>query len=125
VIIGIGLDEIDVARMEKELRENTGLKETLFTPGEIAYCESKRYSAQNYAARFAAKEAFLKALGTGRQSGQTFSEIEIVHDELGKPACVLHGKTRGAAEERGINMIHVSLTHLKDIAAAVVVLEKR
>lgn len=125
MIVGIGIDEIDVARMEKELRENAGLKETVFTPGETAYCESRRYSAQNYAARFAAKEAFFKALGTGRQPGQVFTEIEIVRDELGKPACVLHGKVREAAEERGINMIHVSLTHLKDIAAAVVVLEKR
>jgi holo-[acyl-carrier protein] synthase len=124
VIYGVGIDEVEVARVEKKLEETAGLKERLFTGTEIKYCESKKNKAQHFAARFAAKEAFFKALGTGWRKGMGFSEIEIVDDDLGKPACVLHGKVRQYVEELGINGYHISLTHLKDIAAAIVVLEK-
>lgn len=124
MIFGIGIDEVEVARVEEKLSRTDGLRERLFTPGEIKYCESKRYSAQNYAARFAAKEAFFKAIGTGWRHGFAFSDIEIINDEYGKPACVLHGLVLKYIEEQGITGIHVSLTHLKDIAGAIVMLEK-
>jgi holo-[acyl-carrier protein] synthase len=124
VIFGVGIDEVEVDRVRVKLEETTGLRERLFTAKEIEYCESKKDGAQNYAARFAAKEAFLKALGTGWRKGMGFSEIEIVNDDLGKPACVLHGNIKQYVNDQGITRVHLSLTHLKDIAAAVVVLEK-
>jgi len=124
VIFGVGIDEVEVARVEKKLSDTPGLKERLFTEGEIKYCESKRHPSQNYAARFAAKEAFFKAVGTGWRNGFAWTDIEIVNDEIGKPACRLHGRVKQFAEENQITGVHVSLTHLRDIAGAIVMLEK-
>lgn len=124
MIFGIGIDKVDVARVAMQLQRQAGLREQLFTEREIRYCESRRHGAQHYAARFAAKEAFLKALGTGWRDGLAFSDIEIVNDESGKPACVVHGAARRKIEEHGITAVHVSLTHLPEIAGAVVMLEK-
>ena len=69
VIFGVGIDEIEVDRIEKKLQAENGLTERLFTSREIEYCRSRRFGAQNFAARFAAKEAFLKAIGTGWRDG--------------------------------------------------------
>ncbi len=124
MIFGIGIDGVEVGRMKRRLAEEDGLRETLFTEGEIAYCEGRRFSAQNYAARFAAKEAFLKALGTGWRHGIAFREIEIVNDMQGKPSCVLHGQARKLADEFGIAAIQVSLSHIQELATAVVTVEK-
>jgi holo-[acyl-carrier protein] synthase len=123
MIFGIGIDQVEVARVEKRLAQESGLKESLFTPAEIAYCQSKRHGAQNFAARFAAKEAFLKALGTGWRGGVTFCDIEIINDRQGRPACVLHGQARKLADDNHIAAIQVSLTHIHDLAAAIVTLE--
>lgn len=124
MIYGIGIDQVEVARVKKKLDDTAGLAERLFTEAEREYCNSKKHPEQNYAARFAAKEAFFKAIGTGWRMGMGFCDIEIVNDEYGKPACVLHGRARQFAEEKGITGVHVSLTHLKDIAGAIVLLEK-
>ncbi len=124
MILGIGIDGVEVARVEKGISSTEGLKEKLFTSREIEYCESRRYSAQNYAARFAAKEAFLKAIGTGQRNGLAFGEIEIVNDELGKPDIVLSGKAKECAEAKKITNIQVSLSHTKELASAIVTLEK-
>jgi len=124
VIYGVGIDEVEVARVEKKLNDTPGLKERLFTEGEINYCESKRHPFQNFAARFAAKEAFFKAVGTGWRYGFAWTDIEIVNDEIGKPACRLYGRVKQFAEEQTITAVHVSLTHLRDIAGAIVMLEK-
>ncbi|MDD4052515.1 MAG: holo-ACP synthase [candidate division Zixibacteria bacterium] len=123
MIFGIGIDQVEVARVEKRLAQESGLKESLFTPGEIAYCQTKRYGAQNFAARFAAKEAFLKALGTGWREGIAFREIEIINDQLGKPSCRLHGQASKMAEQNHIIAVQVSLTHIHELAAAIVTLE--
>jgi holo-[acyl-carrier protein] synthase len=101
-----------------------GLKKRVFTPLEIKYCDGKKNSAQNYAARFAAKEAFMKALGTGWRKGVAFKDIEVVNEESGKPGLVLYGKAKELAEAMGVVSIHVSLTHLKSYASAVVTLGK-
>lgn len=124
MIFGIGVDIIEVARVQRKLARTPGLKERVFTAQEIAYCQSKRASARHYAARFAAKEAFLKAMGTGWRDGYGFDQIEIVHDPLGKPQVRVHGKVRGFCRKQGISGMQVSLAHLKDIAKAVVILEK-
>jgi holo-[acyl-carrier protein] synthase len=123
MIYGIGIDLIEVERIRKQLANGDRFKDRIFTPDEIAYCESKKNKAQNYAARFAAKEAFFKALGTGWRGGLAFDQVEIVSDSLGKPEIRLHGKAEQLITEKGITNICVSLTHLKDIASAVVTLE--
>ncbi|NOR15794.1 MAG: holo-ACP synthase [Candidatus Aminicenantes bacterium] len=124
MIFGQGIDIIEVARIEKQISRGDRFKDRIFTSREREYCDGKKHCAQNYAARFAAKEAFFKALGTGWRGGVTFQDVEIVNDELGKPEIVLYGKAQKLAEEHAIKRIHVSLTHLKDYASSVVILEK-
>lgn len=124
MIFGIGTDIIEVERIERQLEKNTGLKEKLFTSDEIAYCETKKNKAQHYAARFAAKEAFLKAIGTGWRDGLQFNEVEVTNDQLGKPLIVLYGKTKDFVAEINITNIQVSLTHIRDMVNAIVIVEK-
>jgi len=124
MIVGIGTDIIEVARVERLLAKQKRFQKRIFTEIEIAYCESKKNRAQNYAARFAAKEAFLKAIGTGWRSGVAFKEIEVVNNERGKPEIFLSGTAKKFADNLGITNIQVSLSHLKDIAIAVVTVEK-
>jgi len=123
MIYGIGVDIIEVARIAERMETEKGLKETLFTEREIAYCETKRFRGQHYAARFAAKEAFLKALGSGWRDGIAFREIEVVNDALGRPTCLVHGRAEQAARQQGIRNIQMSLSHIKEFAGAVVTLE--
>lgn len=124
MIHGIGIDIIEVSRIKKQISgERKRFQEMLFTETEIKYCDGKRNYAQNYAARFAAKEAFLKALGTGLRDGLNWKDVEIINDELGKPIIKLYGKTEKVIKEKGISNILVSLSHLKETAVAVVVLE--
>lgn len=125
MIFGLGTDIIEVGRVEDKLARTAGLKAKLYTPGEIAYCEAKHRPALHFAARFAAKEAFLKAMGTGWSGGHAFADIEIVNDALGKPELAVHGRVREFCEAHGVAGMEVSLTHLRDLAQAVVVLEKR
>lgn len=124
LIFGIGTDIIEVQRVEDKLVRTGGLKRKLFTEREIAYCDSKHRPALHLAARFAAKEAFLKAMGTGWTGGHRFDEIEIINNSLGKPELYVHGKVRAFCEAHGITAMEVSLSHIKDLAKAIVVLEK-
>jgi len=123
MIYGIGFDLIEVARIKKSI-SNDSFVNKIFTGQEAEYCLSKASPAQSFAARFAAKEAFLKALGTGWRRGIGFNEIETMNDELGKPSLILHGKAKEVAAELGITNLFLSLTHLKEIAGANVVLEQ-
>jgi holo-[acyl-carrier protein] synthase len=124
LIFGTGIDIIEVDRVENQISKSDGFRETIFTGREIGYCESKKNKSQHYAARFAAKEAFFKAMGTGWRDGMAFIEIEILNDELGKPEVVLHGKTKEVSEKQGIKNIHVSLSHIKNLVTAIITLEK-
>ncbi len=124
MIFGIGTDIIEVTRMERQLVNNKSLKEKLFTLREQAYADGKSTIYQHYAARFAAKEAFFKALGTGYRFGMAFHEIEVVNDELGKPIIYPHGKVAEFLQNNKINHIHLSISHVKEMAVAYVVLEK-
>ncbi len=124
MIFGVGVDIIEVARVEDKLTRTPGLKEKIYTPVEIAYCESKKFPFQHYAARFAAKEAFMKALGTGWARGVKFSEIEVRNLESGQPVIEVYGRAKELCEEEGITGFYVSLSHLKTTAVATVVLEK-
>jgi holo-[acyl-carrier protein] synthase len=114
-ILGTGIDVIEVARIERALtRPVTGLRfrNRVFTPGEITYCESRgkaRY--QSYAARFAAKEATMKSMGTGWNRNVGWSEIEVVRERGKAPTIALHGKAADFARRKNIARFHLSITH--------------
>ncbi|MGZ6523275.1 MAG: holo-ACP synthase, partial [Bacteroidia bacterium] len=97
--------------------------EKVFSKTEIAYCEAKANKAESFAARFAAKEAFFKSLGTGWRGGMAFNEVEVTNDDLGKPSLNILGATAEIIKEKNIKIIHVSLSHVKEMAMATVVLE--
>ena len=122
-VIGIGLDLVEVSRI-RDLLERHGerFKERTFTVGEIAYCDKCADPAMHYAARFAAKEAGAKALGTGFADGVSWKDIEVTRAENGAPSLVLHGGADALAKSKGVTSALVSLTHTKDTAAAQVVL---
>lgn len=124
MITGVGTDLIEVERVAGKISKEEGFRELVFTPAEIAYCETKANKFQHYAARFAAKEAFLKAIGTGWISGIAFNEIEITNDEQGRPLLNVIGATSKFLETRSIGKAWVSLSHLSNISSAVVVIEK-
>lgn len=124
MIFGTGIDLIEIERIARQVKSESRFREKVFSPQEIAYCEAKPNKAEHYAARFAAKEAFFKALGTGWRGGLRFAEVEVINDEFGKPGLQLLGKTRELVSEMHFNRIHLSLSHLKSIAAAIVVIEK-
>ena len=123
MILGIGTDIIEVDRIRKVMERDIGFRDKIFTPHEIEYCESKRHKYQHYAGRFSAKEAFLKAIGTGWRYGIRFGDIEVTHDELGKPEINVYGKAKEWVESESVSNIHVSLSHLKEMATAVVIIE--
>lgn len=123
MIFGIGTDMIEVKRVKDRLAKTPGLTETLFTQNEIAYCNEKNKPEQHFAARFAAKEAFFKALGTGWRDGIKFNEIEIRNNHLGKPSLKLKGKALNAIKSLQIKSLHCTLSHLQEIASATVIIE--
>jgi holo-[acyl-carrier protein] synthase len=124
LISGTGIDIIEVNRIKTVMERDIGFREKIFTEGEIAYCETKKNKFQHYAARFSAKEAFLKAIGTGWRFGIRFADIDVYHDDFGKPLIRLTGKAEELAMRDGISKISVSLSHLKEMATAVVIVEK-
>ncbi len=123
MIFGVGIDIIEVNRIEKSLKSDS-FKNRVFTSKEINYCENRSGSFQSYAARFAAKEAFFKALGSGWRDGMAWTEIEIINNELGKPEFTFYGKTKSILNEKKITKSHVSLSHIKETATAYVLLEQ-
>ncbi|HYD40632.1 MAG TPA: holo-ACP synthase [Anaeromyxobacter sp.] len=124
MILGLGLDLVDIARMARILEGPPARAERfvarVFTAGERAYCDARVDRATRYAARFAAKEAALKALGV--PAGLRFQELEVVRGE-GAPALVLSGAAEEAARRLGVARLHLSITHDGGTAAAVVVAE--
>lgn len=125
MIYGTGVDIIECSRIQKVMERDLGFKDKIFTPGEIEYCESKnRNKFQHYAARFSAKEAVMKAIGTGWRFGIRFADIEVYHNELGQPFIRLHGKAKELAEQEGFSKIHVSLSHVKELTTATVIIER-
>ena len=121
MILGIGTDIIEIERVRKAVRKKF-FRDNVFTETEQAYCESHgKNSAASYAARFAAKEAFFKALGTGIFTRLT--DVEVVNDERGAPKIFIRGKAETQAHERGVKKIFISLSHSHDFATAICVLE--
>ena len=124
MIAGVGTDLVDVNRINEKIAKESGFRELVFSSAEIAYCESKAKKAEHYAARFAAKEAFLKAIGTGWKNGTAFNEIEINNDASGKPGIALLGETANTLASVHIKKIWISLSHVEKFASAVVIIEK-
>ena len=122
MIIGIGNDIIEIKRVERAV-ESEHFKRRVFTDTEINYCESRgQRAAASYAARFAAKEAFFKALGTGIVTA--LKEVEVVNNLRGQPEIFLYGDAKTLAQEIGVDKIFLSLSHSLEYATATVVLEK-
>lgn len=124
MVFGIGTDIIEVARVEAMLARGQEHLATIFTPAEAAYCDAKARSAEHYAARFAAKEAVLKALGTGWRDGFAFADVEIRNDGLGRPQVIPHGKVKEFLDHHRIIRTAISLTHAGGLAIAVAILEQ-
>ncbi len=126
-IIGTGIDVIEVERIERALtRPKIGdrFRARVYTPGEIEYCESRgRPRFQSYAARFAAKEATMKALGTGWNRNVGWTEIEVVRRRGSAPTIVLSGKAAAFAERKKVRGFHLSITHTAKEAIAHVIAE--
>ncbi|MFD2919769.1 holo-ACP synthase [Terrimonas rubra] len=122
-IKGVGIDLVEIERIATSLQKDNGFRELVFAPEEISYCESKTQKYEHYAARFAAKEAFLKALGTGWVSGTAFNEIIVQNTSTGKPQLVFTGTTAQTIAVLAYNHISLSLTHTRTTAGAVVVIE--
>lgn len=121
-MIGIGCDIIEIKRIEKAIAQEHFI-ERVYSKAEIEYCHSRgKQAAASFAARFAAKEAFLKALGTGHRGG-SLTEIEVFSNELGKPELRLTGYYLKTAEGLGVKRIFVSLSHSRENALAFVTLE--
>jgi holo-[acyl-carrier protein] synthase len=122
MIVGLGIDLCPISRMRQALSRHQGrFGARVFTPSERAYCDGRADPAQHYAARFAAKEALLKALAV--PSGLSWHEIEVQQDDGGAPRLCLRGAAAAAAARRLVHKLHVSLTHSADSAAAVVIAE--
>lgn len=125
MIVSIGIDIVEVYRIRETISRTPRFVERVFTANEREYCEAKgAAAAQSYAARFAAKEAFLKALKTGWRGKITWHDIEIVSNETGVPTLEIKGEARTIMRNLGANQIHVSLSHTTEHAVAQVILEK-
>ncbi len=124
MIVGLGVDIAEVKRIEAAIaRHGRGFLERLFTPAEIAYCQKHRNSAERFAGRFAAKEAAMKALGTGWARGVRWLDIEVVREPSGKPTLKLSGETRAIADRLGVKNIAITITHDGNTALAQVIFE--
>jgi holo-[acyl-carrier protein] synthase len=122
IVRGIGVDAVDVARFKQVMARRPAVLDRLFTAAERAYAERSPDPAPRFAARFAAKEAVLKALGVGVGEA-AFRDVEVVRDESGEPHLSLSGRAAVLAADRGVARWHVSLTHTDTVAVASVVAE--
>ena len=121
MVVGVGTDLVDLDRFRQAAARTPGILTRYFTEGERAYAERRNDPIERYAARFAAKEAVMKALGVGLGACE-LAEIEVVRDEdSGAPDLVLHGKAAALAVDRGVTAWHLSLTHTETAAHAIAI----
>ncbi|MCV9387203.1 holo-ACP synthase [Reichenbachiella ulvae] len=123
MIHGIGTDIAETARFKKKLK-NQKFLDLVFSPEEQQYCMSQGHPEQHLAARFAAKESYMKALGTGWAQGADFKEIEVAHNEEGAPIIQLHGATQSYFDKSELKDIFVSISHTAEYAVAYVTITK-
>jgi holo-[acyl-carrier protein] synthase len=125
VIVGTGVDLAEVPRIKSSFeRFGDRFRKRVFTPGEIAYVEKKANRYERYAGRFAAKEAGMKAIGTGWKRGVTWHDFEVVNLPSGRPTLRLHGVAAEVARKLGVTAIQLSITHTSELGMAHVILEK-
>jgi holo-[acyl-carrier protein] synthase len=117
-VIRVGVDLVGVERITRLLTDHPQVMPELFTAREIAYCGRKRRRDMHLAARFAAKEAVLKAFGTGLGQRMRWTDVEVVNGPLGKPNVRLHGEVAARARRQGMTGIDISLSHFSDLAIA-------
>lgn len=124
MIVGLGMDIAEIDRVEQVLtRRGPAILERLYTPREVAYCENHKNKFERYAARFAAKEAAMKALGTGWTRGVRWRDIEVVNAPSGKPTLGLEGVSRQIADALHVRNISLTITHSGNLAVAQVIFE--
>ena len=117
----VGTDITEVSRISELMGRHPEFGATVFTPREIAYCESKRHTFEHYAARFALKESVMKAVGRGWLQGLEWTDIEVARHGSGEPFIEAHGTLRAAMQQLGISSFAVSLSHCRTHATAVVI----
>jgi len=125
MIVGLGTDIVGIERVRRLLQRYPNFAPRIFTALEISHCESRADAAQSFAARFAAKEALMKAVGTGWDGKINWQDIEVRNDQRGKPELFVHAGCRALLEQLRVTHIHVSLSHEREYAIACVVLEHR
>jgi holo-[acyl-carrier protein] synthase len=124
MVLGLGTDLIETRRVQESMdRFGDRFLERIFTAGEIAYCKRKKNAAESFAARFAAKEAGAKALGTGISHGVSWKELEVRREPSGRPTLHFSGRAAELAAGMGVKTVQLSLTHSREMAMAVVVAE--
>ncbi len=124
MVLGIGTDITEIDRIERSVaRFGDRFLQKVYTTGEIAYCQRKKACGESFAARFAAKEAAAKALGTGISQGVSWKEIEVRRDPGQRPTLHLTGRAAEQAKRMGVTAMSLSLTHSRQVAMAVVILE--
>ncbi|MCX7767251.1 MAG: holo-ACP synthase [Candidatus Sumerlaeia bacterium] len=124
MIVGIGIDAVDLSRFKTSMTKyGERMLTRLFTPVEQEYCQRFVSPVEHFAVRFAAKEAFLKAIGTGKSRQIRWQDIEIVNEDSGKPNLVVYGEAARICNELGGRTLYVSLSHSQQVAVAVVVIE--
>ncbi len=117
-LAGIGVDMVEIARMERVMQRTPSFCAKVFTEEERAYCDASSRPATHYAARFAAREAVLKALGLGFGNGVGVQDVSVGRAEDGRPYAILRGGAKRAAQEQGIEQVALSLTHTHELAVA-------
>ncbi len=124
MIVGTGIDIVEVPRVGHSIeRFGERFLSRVFTAAEIRYCEAKANRVERFAARFAAKEAAMKAIGTGLRGGITWKDFEVGREPGGRPTLLLHGKAARVAEGLGVRRSHLSVSHTQEHAVAYVVME--
>ena len=126
MIVGVGVDIVNVTRLKSAIeRFGDRFLRRVFTEKELQDCLGKANQYERLAARFAAKEAVVKAIGIGLRNGITWQDVEVRNDGMGKPDIYTHGKCKQMMHVLSVNRIHVSLSHFDEMAIAMVVLEKK
>ena len=115
---GIGVDMLEIERMEQVMRRRPSFVRRVFTEEERAYCDASARPAEHYAARFAAREAVLKALGTGFSGGVGLRDVSVTRDAAGRPQALRTGRAAQIARERGVREIALSISHTREVAVA-------
>lgn len=123
MIVGLGTAIVEVQQIRRMAAQGEAWRAGIFTDDEIAYCESKARRLPHYAARYAAKAATLQAVGSAQGISSAFAEVEVTHDERGRPSITVKGTMRRALEQLRAKRTSISLSHDKHIAIAVILLE--